>query len=1060
MKRSNPTKTPRTPRLGTRIAERFEKLGYWRKGKPDVRRFCHENRYLPQYVYGWLKDRVPSMRNLEKLARDLQTTSAWLLFGDAAGADRAEHPAPAGIIDLEGFRGLTERLAQLEAELDAVFRAFPDLYLLLDAEGTILARKSPQVPASAGDAEPQTRRSLDAMFPAPAARMLSAGLVRALGTRQLVTVEYTIDEGGEARFYEARFVPLAPVGASGPRALQIVRDITERKRAENAAAAQARVSREIIGTIELDEVLQRIVTTVLELFGVRGAGIFRLEADAGTLVCVTIAGGDPERWVGRTLGPGQGAAGRAVLEGRTVWVPDVLALDLPAWLREIAVAENRRSAVGVPLRARGRLIGALGLARDLGGTFSDDELALIESFADHAALALENARLYHEARGLADQLRTLNQLNSAVSAALGLDEALHAIADTGARLTGATLAAVCVADEGAGTLSVRAHVHDGSVGQLAATAFQRGSAVGWVAAHRQTLDIPDVFRDGRIAYPEWWREHGLTSFLGLPIVHGEALLGVLWLCGRRPFRVGPDQERLLASFVANAAVAIRNARVFAESETRRRAATALTEVCRLLSETLDPSVVGQRIADSVRELFGTQSAALYRLEPESGDLIGLAGSGDAGPAFRPGIVMPRGAGMVGLAVRERGPACTADLLTDPRVLLPAEVRGRIEAAPYRAVLAVPLVAKKQIIGSLSIADAAGRTFGPEDVRLVQAFASQAAVALENAQLYAEAMHRCREAEELARVARTLTESLDVATVADQVAQSALSLFDVRSCGIRLVDAEDGSLVSVGFAGLSQRYFPPGHAQPAGTGLAGRAVQGGKPVWSLDVLADPELSLHEDIRRACEATGNRAALAVPLRARGRIVGTLLLADRPGRRFSDTDLVRAETLADQVALALDNARLHEQQRQRVSEQALSLKLAQGFLLARDLEETVGHAAKVAAEALGADLCGVFLPEPDAVTLRLLGGVGWTARAIVRAVVPAATIDALAAPVFVEHGVVSGASVPMVTGERRVGVMGVYWRSVRSVSAPGRRLLSLIANQTSVAVAQLPGRGTSRP
>ena len=120
MKRSNPTKTPRTPRLGTRIAERFEKLGYWRKGKPDVRRFCHENRYLPQYVYGWLKDRVPSMRNLEKLARDLQTTSAWLLFGDAAGADRAEHPAPAGIIDLEGFRGLTERLAQLESKVKAM----------------------------------------------------------------------------------------------------------------------------------------------------------------------------------------------------------------------------------------------------------------------------------------------------------------------------------------------------------------------------------------------------------------------------------------------------------------------------------------------------------------------------------------------------------------------------------------------------------------------------------------------------------------------------------------------------------------------------------------------------------------------------------------------------------------------------------------------------------------------------------------------------------------------------------------------------------------------------
>lgn len=1044
---------------GSRIAERLETLGYWRNGKPDVRRFCHDKGYLPQYIYGWLKGRVPSRRNLEKLARDLQTTSAWLLFGDAAGKGSTEHPASAGIIDLEGFRGLTERLAHLEAELDAVFRVFPDLYLLLDADGTILARKSAQVPARAGEAEPLTPRSLDAMFPAPVARQLGAGLARALGTRQLVTLEYSIGEGGEARFYEARFVPLAPAGSSGPRALQIVREITERKRAENAAAAQARVGREIIGTIELDEVLQWIVSTVLELFGVRSARIFRLEADSGTLVCVTTAGENPERWVGRTLERGQGAAGRAVLEGHTVRVPDVLALDLPAWFREIAAAENRRSAVGVPLRARGRLIGALGLARDLGETFSDDEVTLIESFADQAAVALDNARFYREARSLADQLHTLNHLNTAVSAALGLDEALHAIADAGVRFTGAALAAICVADEGAGTLNVRAHIHDGTVERLPATAFEIGSAAGWVAAHRQTLDIPDVFRDDRIGYPEWWREYQLTSFLGLPIIRGEALLGVLWLCGRRPFRAGPDQERLLASFVTNAAVAIRNARGFAESEARRRAATALTEVGRLLAETLDPGVLGQRITDSVRDLFGTQSAALYRLEPESGDLIGLAGSGDAGSAFRPGIVMPRGAGMAGLAIRERGPVFTADLLSDPRVRLPAEVRARIEPAPYRAVLAVPLVAKEQIIGSLSLADPAGRAFSPEDVRLVEAFAAQAALALENARLYAEATHRWREAEQLARVARTLTESLDVATVADHIAESALSLFDVHSCGIRLVDAEDGSLVSVGFAGRSQEYFPRGHALPAGTGLAGRAVREGKPVWSPDVLADPDLALHEDIRRACEATGNRAALAVPLRARGRIVGVLLLADPPGRRFSDADLVRADTLADQVALALDNARLYEQQRQRAAEQALSLKLAQGFLVAHDLEETVGHAAKVAAEALGADLCGVFLPEPDGVTLRLVGGVGWNARAKAGAVAPADTIDALEAPVFVEHGVVSGASVPMVAGERRVGMMGVYWRSVRSVSAPERRLLSLIANQTSVAVAQLPGRGTPR-
>ena len=1175
MKRSN---SEPAPGLGARLAERLQGCGYWRNGKPDVRRFCHDRGYLPQYVYGWLKGRVPRMRNLDKLARDLRTSRAWLLFGDASGGRDVERPAGSGLIDLEQFRAVTERLVHLEAELDAVLRAFPDVYLLLDADGTILARKSGQ--GSTARDEARAGERLETAFPAPVARRLAAGLAEALAAQRLVAVEYSLDEGGETRSYEARFVPLAPARAAGPRALQIVREITERRRVEevlraseasfrllvedsvqgvfvhrdftilfaNAAAARilgyeapidlvgldprdplapherarlegyararargewaplryeceavrpdgqhiwldavssvvawagqpalqvtfldvterrraaggaaalARAGREIVGTLELGEALRRIAATMLELFRVRGAAIFRLEPGSWTLTCVAFAGGDSaERWVGRTLEKNQGVAGRAVLEGRTVWVADVLALDLPAWLREAAAAENRRSGVGVPLRAHGRLIGALGLADEPGRRFSDEELALMATFADHAAVALDNARLYGEARSLAERLETLNQLNRAVSAALGLDQALHAIADAGARLTGAALAAVCVADEPGGALNVRAHVHDGSIARLAATAFSpEGSAVGWVAAHRQTLDIPDVFGDDRIGYPEWWRAYGLTSFLGLPIVHEQALLGVLWLCARRPFRVGPDEERLLAGFAANAAVAILNARVFAESEARRRAAAALADTGRLLSETLDPGLVGQRITDSVRELFGAQSAALYRVEPESGDLLGLAGSGDAGPAFEPGIVMPRGAGLVGLAVRERGPVVTGDLLADPRVRLPAEVRARIEAAPYRAVLAVPLVSKERVVGVLSVADRAGRAFDPEDVRLAQAFAAHAAVALDNARLYAESAQRARDAEELARVARALTESLDVATVADRVVVSAMSLLGVPSCGIRLVDAEDGALVSAGSADRPGRAFAAGHVVPAGAGLSGRAVQEGKSLWSSDVLAEPGIALHDDQRRMYEATDHRAALMVPLRARGRVLGVLILLDRTGRRFSDADIVRAETLADQAALALDNARLYERQRQRAAEQALSLRLAQGFLAARDLAETVSHAARVAADALGADLAGVFLPGPDAGVLRLVGGVGWSPGAL-PSVVAADALEALDAPLLAAHGVVAGAGVPMVAGAQRVGLLGVYWRSARSAAPGERRLLSLIANQTSVAMAQLSG------
>src|SRR3972149_1584746 len=122
MKRSN---SEPAPGLGARLAERPPGCGYGGNGKPDVRRFCHDRGYLPQYVYGWLKGRVPRMRNLDKLARDLRTSRAWLLFGDASGGRDVERPAGSGLIDLEQVRAVTERLVHLEADAGALPGGLP-----------------------------------------------------------------------------------------------------------------------------------------------------------------------------------------------------------------------------------------------------------------------------------------------------------------------------------------------------------------------------------------------------------------------------------------------------------------------------------------------------------------------------------------------------------------------------------------------------------------------------------------------------------------------------------------------------------------------------------------------------------------------------------------------------------------------------------------------------------------------------------------------------------------------------------------------------------------------
>src|SRR5262249_41471646 len=153
----------------------------------------------------------------------------------------------------------------------------------------------------------------------------------------------------------------------------------------------------------------------------------------------------------------------------------------------------------------------------------------------------------------------------------------------------------------------------------------------------------------------------------------------------------------------------------------RTTAEVLAEVGRLLSETLEPDVVGQRVADSVRALLGAHAATVYHLEPGSSRLVELAISRDA---------FPHGTGVVHRAIRARRPVVTPDLAADPEAVGP-DGTAALERSLVRAVLAMPLTIQGRVIGALAVADRTGRVFDAEAIGLTQTCADHAAVALEN-----------------------------------------------------------------------------------------------------------------------------------------------------------------------------------------------------------------------------------------------------------------------------------------------------------------------------------------
>ncbi|MGH7390438.1 MAG: GAF domain-containing protein, partial [Candidatus Rokuibacteriota bacterium] len=835
--------------------------------------------------------------------------------------------------------------------------------------------------------------------------------------------------------------------------------------------------------------------------------------------------------------------------------------------------------------------------------------------------------------GLPDRLRQVADLARAISSGLEVTHVFEQLAKALETLRPEMLVVVRAVDPAAG--GYRRAATGSAGGGKALELIEFGDGLTHVVAEtRQPLLVEDAPSDPRASTQISDR---FRVYYGVPLVADDALLGVVNL-GFPPGAAPSAEEReTIGVLAAQAAVAIRNAKLYASSEGRRRAAEALAEVGRLLSRTLDPDAVAQQIADSLLRLLGARLAAIHRYEADTGDLVMIALAGEGGPLVAGAVRFARGTGLAGLAARDRRPVTTPNVLHDPRITLMPEMRALIEQAPFRAGLAVPLIAQDHVIGVLAVGDRPGRVYDADDVALAQAFADQAAVALENARLFAlerlrrqqiqtlagierelvselksdrllrliveragalfdalggiyllegerrlvprawtgadtlsdvsvpvgqgivglcaatrrgvvvddyaawpqalpqfvalglrramacplvardrvlgvitlnrrgddappfraddlaildrcatlaaialqnatlyeEAERRRREAMALVQVARTLTESLDVAAVGDRIVDGVIALFDAQSAALRLL-RDDGSLVMLAVAGRAREHVSPGHVMPPGDTPSGRAVREGRPVWSADVLADARLALPERVRRAIQASGDIAALAVPLRVQDRIVGTLAIADRPGREYSEAEAALLQAVADQAALPLENARLYERLEERAQKLTALSELTRLITAAHDPPHVVDAVARSATLLLGAKTSRVWIDDPGARGLRVMGGFGndpAVERIMTDSVVipygsgvvgrivttrrPEFLADIATEPRWLnrrlatEGGLHAFAGLPLVAGDRVLGALSLIFAEERDFTPEEKELMGFLADQAAIAI-----------
>ncbi|HLF25034.1 MAG TPA: GAF domain-containing protein [Anaerolineae bacterium] len=328
-----------------------------------------------------------------------------------------------------------------------------------------------------------------------------------------------------------------------------------------------------------------------------------------------------------------------------------------------------------------------------------------------------------------------------------------------------------------------------------------------------------------------------------------------------------------------------------------RAMASLREIAQALSAAWNLDTTLDLIARRTAQVMQVDSCSLYLLDAGSDTLWLRASTGLARNALgRASLHL--GEGLTGWAAQHGLPVAVKDAQTDPRFKFLPETREK----GLHSLLAVPLVSQQRVIGAMNVQTAAWHDFSDDEVELLSLIGDLAAGALDRAILYEHMDRQIAELTTLAKVSETVTSPLYLDEMLDLVVEMASKVMGTPVCSLQLIDETRSELVMKSTRSASQAY----RARPplkTDEGIAGRVIRDRKPIAVTDVRSDPRYRFSELARQE----GLVSLLCVPLIVRERVIGVLnCYTDRP-HTFSPEQIALFSTLANQTALAIENARL---------------------------------------------------------------------------------------------------------------------------------------------------------
>jgi PAS domain S-box-containing protein len=672
------------------------------------------------------------------------------------------------------------------------------------------------------------------------------------------------------------------------------------------------LSRKIAQNLGLNEILENIARASVELTKGGKSRIFLLDEPTGKFNLSASYGPVPDEGL-KSFGLGEGLIGTVAKSGTPTIIPDVQ--EDPRWINvEWAQKYNLHSYIAVPIKREDKCILIINCFSMEKNFFKEDDLEILNEFAGQAAIAIENARLHGEAKARAKRLEIVGNIANAISSELEPNELFKTIVSEIRRVVPCGRCMIVEADPKTGSLQYL-HVESDTEHPLLRFGTQSKTWMSALYEKKQVVRIPD-FLEVDSPNSRLLADSGIRSGILIPIIQHNRYIAHLCLLRDEPDAFTDEDEGLLVSIADQIGAAIRNASLYSQAKNRERSLSALVGLNQKITQHLNLGEVLDNVGQATLGLINADRVQIFLFDESSSMLVSHSSVGSTDDSDKTKNSFKPGEGLVGIVFQSGQPMICSDILQDSR-LVNAEwfkMRG------LNSYIGQPLCQAGNVIGVINAFSGPVDSFDDQDLEILEALASQASIAIENARLHGETIGRLNELNRLQEAAKSLTSGMELTDILLRVASYGEELLGAsRSCIIERKDT--GDLEVIFSRGLSNSYllFLKENASEL---PANRAVAEKVPLVITDPTNDPRVETPPEI---IAAEGYKSGLIIPLIYEGEAVGSLAFYWDAPQEFSDPMVALSRTFADHAAVAIHNARLYSDLEKRERRLGLANEIA---------------------------------------------------------------------------------------------------------------------------------------